>query len=122
MGIIHNRKDLFSFRKDLRNNSTSAEAVLWTHLKGKKLGAKFRRQHSVGSYILDFYCPSCLLAVELDGAGHFTEHGIEYDKRRTLFLNGLGIFVMRFENARVFEGVEAVLEEIRAGIKLRAGV
>jgi very-short-patch-repair endonuclease len=56
MPAIHNRKNLEPFRKDLRNNLTSAEATLWKYLKGSQLGKKFRRQHSAGNYILDFYC------------------------------------------------------------------
>ena len=67
--MIHNRPVLKSRRKELRNNSTSAEKLLWGMLQHSNLGGyKFRRQHSVGAYILDFYCPSEKLAVELDGA------------------------------------------------------
>ncbi len=70
---INNRPELKVFRKALRNNSTAAEATLWKMIKGKKLkGRKFRRQFSVEKFILDFYCPSEKLAIELDGAGHFT--------------------------------------------------
>jgi len=112
---IHNRKELGSYRKELRNNLTSAEATLWIELKGKKLeGRKFRRQHSVGSYILDFYCPSEKLCVELDGAHHFTEEGMAYDTERTAYLNSLNIRVIRFKNADVFERMEKVLSEIRS--------
>ncbi|GAB4375360.1 MAG: endonuclease domain-containing protein [Calditrichia bacterium] len=110
---IHNRKALKSRRKQLRNNSTSAEATLWRYLKGKQLqGRKFRRQHSIGNYIVDFYCPSEKLVIELDGAEHFTEHGAEYDEKRTRFLNNLGIRVIRFENEQVFDDIEGVLAEI----------
>lgn len=110
---IYNRKELKPRRKQLRNNSTSAEATLWKHLKGKQLeGKKFRRQHSIGNYIVDFYCPSEKLVVELDGAVHFTEQGAEYDRKRTRFLNALGIRVIRFENERVFEDIEGVLRAI----------
>ncbi len=85
-------------------------------LQGKKLGEKkFRRQHSVGNYILDFYCPSEKIAIELDGAGHYTEEGIKKDEVRTQFLNDHGIRVIRFENKLVFEKTEWVLEEICRG-------
>jgi len=85
---LNNIKPLKHRRKKLRNNSTIAEAFLWNYLKHSQLeNKKFRRQHSVGKFILDFYCPSEKLAVELDGAPHFTEEGIEYDKKRTEFLN-----------------------------------
>ena len=112
---IHNRKHLKPFRKKLRNNLTSAEATVWKSLQKSQLeGRKFRRQHSVGSYILDFYCPSERLCVELDGAHHFTSEGLAYDQRRTAFLNSMDIRVVRFENCRVFEDLEGVLEEVRA--------
>jgi very-short-patch-repair endonuclease len=113
MPDIHNRKHLEPFRKKLRNNSTSAEATLWNHLKQKQLGKKFRRQHSAGNYILDFYCASDRVAIELDGAGHFTEEGVKRDARRTEYLNSLNIKILRFENRRVFEDIGNVLGEIR---------
>lgn len=101
-------------RRHLRNNLTSAEATLWKYLKSSQLdGRKFRRQHSFGMFILDFYCPSENLAVELDGAHHFTEDGKKYDERRSKFLNDHGIQVVRFENHEVLEDIEKVLEEIR---------
>jgi len=112
---IHNRKELERFRKDLRNNSTSAEITLWKCLQKSQLeGRKFRRQHSVGNYILDFYCPAEKLCIELDGAYHFSEEGMAYDEVRTLYLNSLNIQVVRFENKEVFEDVEGVLEKIKA--------
>lgn len=115
---IHNRKELETFRKDLRNNLTSAEAALWMELKGKQLdGRKFRRQHSVGSYILDFYCPVEKLCIELDGAGHFTLEGMAYDKKRTEYLNSLNIRVIRFKNLEVFEQMEKVLSEIKSNFR-----
>ena len=86
---INNKPSLKPYRKQLRNNLTSAEATLWKHLQRKQLeGRKFRRQHSVGNYILDFYCPAEKLCVELDGAAHFTESGVESDQKRTIYLNG----------------------------------
>lgn len=110
---IHNKTELKSFRKQLRNNGTSAEAVLWMQLKQKQLGGlKFRRQHSIGNYIVDFYCPEEKLAVELDGEDHFWEEGLHYDNKRTLHLNSLGITVVRFENKWVFEDINYVLSEI----------
>ncbi len=115
---LNNLKYLNNYRKTLRNNLTPAEASLWKLLQGHKLnGQKFRRQHSVGNYILDFYCPSQKLAIELDGAGHFTEEGIARDQQRTDFLNSCGIHVLRFENKLIFERTEWVLEEIRRYIK-----
>ena len=75
---LFNRKGLKSYRSSLRNRSTSAEAVLWDILKSKNLdGRKFRRQYSIGSYIVDFCCPSEKLIIELDGDPHGEYHKIQ---------------------------------------------
>lgn len=111
--FINNKPELKEFRQQLRNNATSAEGTLWKFLKGKQLkGRKIRRQFSVGNYILDFYCPSEKLAIELDGAAHFTPEGQIKDEERTLFLNDQGIKVIRFENVDVFDNLNGVLEVI----------
>jgi len=111
---ISNRKPLKQFRKELRNNLTPAEAVMWTYLQKKQLeGRKFRRQHGIGNYIVDFYCPAEKLAVELDGAGHFTPEGSDYDIERDAYLNGLGVKVLRYENRDVWNNIEAVLDDIK---------
>jgi very-short-patch-repair endonuclease len=111
---IHNIRNLKETRKILRNSLTPAEAKLWSLLKNSQLeNRKFRRQHSVGPYVLDFYCPSEKLCIELDGATHFTDSGYEYDIARTEYLQALNIRVMRFENKDIFENTEGVLEEIR---------
>lgn len=101
---IHNINSLKDRRGELRSSLTPAEAFLWKRLQRSQLeGRKFRRQHSFGQYIMDFYCPDEKLAVELDGMQHFTEDGIKYDEARTVYLNNLGIRVIRFENAEVFD-------------------
>ncbi len=80
---LFNRKYLKSFRSSLRKRSTSAEAVLWNILKSRNLdGRKFRRQHSIGNYIVDFCCPSEKLVIELDGDVHGDYNKIEEDKKR----------------------------------------
>ena len=97
---------------------TPAEAALWKVLQKSQLdGRKFRRQHSVNGYVLDFYCPSENLAIELDGAHHFTIHGSENDDERTAYLNDLQIKVIRFENKLVFERIDNVVEEIKRNFK-----
>lgn len=89
---IFNLKYLKETRQYLRNNMTDAERVLWTILKDKKLnGRKFRRQHSIAHYIVDFYCPSEKIVVELDGSQHYTAEGIEKDKERDSHLALMGI-------------------------------
>jgi len=111
---IHNLKKLEGNRKKLRKSLTPAEAKLWTLLKSSQFEKrKFRRQHSVGPYVLDFYCPSERLCIELDGALHFTDVGSEYDEARTEYLQELDIRVMRFENKDIFDNTEGVLEVIR---------
>jgi|SRR5579885_2070104 len=110
-------------RKELRNNPTPAEAILWKHLQGRRLlGKKFRRQFGISRYILDFFCVDCGIAIELDGAPHFQELRAEYEGRRSAFLAGLGIEVIRFENRIVHENIEAVLETIREAIRNRKDV
>src|SRR5690348_5675054 len=110
MSQLKNRPTLKEKRKRLRNNSTEAEAFLWRYLKNKQLdGRKFRRQFSIGRFILDFYCPSEKLGIELDGSSHGTPEGIEYDERRTRFLNKNGITIIRFENRMVFDELDFVI-------------
>lgn len=97
---------------------TAAEVALWMMIKNKQLnGERFLRQFSIGHYIVDFYCHKHKLAIELDGAGHFTEEGKEYDARRTEFLNSEGITVIRFENTLIFNYPMQVLEEIKSHLK-----
>ena len=116
---IHNSPDMKPLRKALRNEATPAERELWNVLRQSNLsGYKFRRQQSVGRYIVDFYCPLERLAIELDGDLHFTDEAVEYDRERTAFLNSLNIRVLRFLNTDVHENLIAVcgriLEELQA--------
>ena len=111
---LHTLPELHTFRTELRKNLTPAEARFWTMVKNSQLeGRRFRRQHSVGRYILDFYCPSERLGIELDGDGHFNEAARDYDYERKLFLRHFGIKVIRFENKMVFEEEERVIYRIR---------
>ena len=113
--IIHSRKYLETYRKSLRNNATPAERILWKHLKNKQLdGKRFLRQHSILNYIVDFYCPSEKLIIELDGEVHFNEEALVYDAKRTKDLEGLGFAVIRFENKMVFDLLPSVLTDIKS--------
>jgi len=113
MQPLHNKIQLKFFRKKLRNKGTSAEAELWKHISNSKLaGRKFRRQHSVGNFIIDFYCPSEKLAVELDGEDHYWQEGIDRDLKKELFLKAHSIRVLRFENKLVFHDINYVLKKI----------
>lgn len=112
---INNLPPLKSLRKKLRNNLTPAEAKFWKVIQNSNLeGRKFRRQHSIGKYILDFYCPSEKLAVELDGQVHFNDSARVYDFERRRFLEEYGIKILRFENKRVFEDLEWMLDVIKS--------
>ena len=111
---LYNQKDLKEKRKELRSNSTSAEAVLWRMLKGKQVkGRRWRRQFSIGNYILDFYSPEIKLAVELDGNEHYTVIGKFNDERREEYLNSLGIKIIRFENKDIWCSTDLILETIK---------
>ena len=115
---IHTRKELKEYRKFLRENMTLAEAFLWNFLKAKKLeGKRFTRQHSIGNYIVDFYCASEKLIVELDGQVHLNSTIEEKDLKRTRYLENLGFNVIRFENKMVFDFLPTVLKEIKDNFK-----
>jgi very-short-patch-repair endonuclease len=110
MPILHNHPVLKPRRVGLRKNQTPQEVVLWAHLRGTQLGCKFKRQHSIGPYILDFYCPDKKLAIELDGAQHLDNK--EYDQERTNYLLILGIQTIRFWNSEINTNINGVLQEI----------
>lgn len=110
---IHNIVRLGYRRRSLRNNSTSAEKYLWTFLKSRQvLGRKFRRQHSIANYIVDFYCAPEKLIIELDGGVHDHPEQTIYDRRRDKFLKSLGFKILRINNELVFCNVPEVLRLI----------
>ena len=97
----------------MRNNMTPAEEELWRLLRKHKLsGRKFRRQHSIGSYIIDFYCASEKLVIEVDGSVHDTPVAVANDQLRDETLQQLGYKVIRIRNSEVFEQPEVVLQKI----------
>ena len=100
-------------RRELRNHSTSAEATLWKLLKNSQAGGyKFRRQHGIGPFVLDFYCPLLRLCIELDGGVHQMPLADVKDEMRTKFLNEQGITVLRFENDVVWRNPQNIVEKI----------
>ena len=106
-------------RKKLRNTATAGEATLWKYLRNRQLeGMKFRRQHSIGKYVVDFYCPNAKLAIELDGEAHTYDSINKRDRDRTLYFETLGIRVLRFENRLVFTNLENVLREIATQVTI----
>ena len=115
-----NKKELKIFRKTLRNNLTPAEATLWKHITSKQIhDIQWRRQFSIGTYILDFYCPKAKLAIELDGKEHYTIAGDKYDYERDNFISSKGIKILRYENKEIWESIEQVIEEINKELQCR---
>ncbi|MET4682809.1 endonuclease domain-containing protein [Brevundimonas faecalis] len=108
----------------MRRSLTPPEAQLWAILKGRKLaGLKFRRQHPIGPYILDFYCAEAKLAVEVDGSLHWNPDQMSHDRRRTAWLKTQGVEVLRLASIDVGKEMEGVLGLIRlkAGDRVRGG-
>jgi len=111
--------ELLIFAKQLRRQQTDAEQLLWQVLRRRNfMGFKFRRQHPLGGYILDFYCHAAQLAIELDGGGHNSDAQKQYDEERTKVISGAGIKVARFWNHDVLNSLDVVLEEIYRHLKL----
>lgn len=116
--FLYNHKDLRNRRRELRNNQTEAEKILWKHIsKNKILGLRFLRQYSVGPYILDFFCPKIRLGIELDGSVHKEKENKLYDKDREKFLENLDINVIRFWNDDVLNNLTETLNRLQNKIK-----
>jgi len=117
----HSASSLITRARELRQSQTDAESLVWQMLRGRHLdGLKFRRQHQIDGFILDFYCAELRVAIEIDGAGHGDEHVRAYDALRSEWLRGTGIEVIRFENREVVENPRGVARVIlRAVERLR---
>ena len=111
--LVHNNQILGERRRELRKNQTKTEEILWWYLRDQKMGLKFKRQHSVGGYILDFYCPQKKLIIELDGEIHNTKEAKEYDLVRDKYFEELGYVTLRFFNKEVENCVGKVLDKIK---------
>jgi len=108
---VHRGQSLKTRARDLRKNATPAERLLWVHLRKKQIdGFKFRRQHVIAPYILDFYCSSKRLSIEIDGGTHIDHE--KYDQVRDEFLRNKGICVIRFTNTDVMQNPAFVLDRI----------
>lgn len=107
--FFNNKQNQKPLRKSLRYRATPQEVIVWSRLRNSQLGYKFRRQQSLGNYIVDFYCPKKKLAIEIDGAQHIDN---EPDQARTRFLNNQNIQVLRFWNNEVNTNIEGVLFKI----------
>jgi very-short-patch-repair endonuclease len=114
-------KKLKKFQKLLRASQTDAEQFLWYHLRGRRFGGyKFRRQHLIRGYIVDFVCLGEKLIIELDGGQHSMR--ISYDNDRTLKLQDDGFRVLRFWNQQMFTETESVLETIFQALSFKLSV
>ena len=100
------------FKRYLKQNLTYPERLLWNKLRNRQLGYKYRRQHGIGLYILDFYCPKLKLSIEIDAVTHETSLQIYNDIRKTSFLEKLGVTVIRFYNSEVVCNLEGIIEKI----------
>jgi very-short-patch-repair endonuclease len=99
--------------RKLRSDMTDAEIYLWSKLKNKQLdGYQFYRQKPIGNYIVDFYCPTTKLVIEVDGGQHFDDDGITRDNERDGYINSLGLKVLRFTNIEVLKNMQGVIDSI----------
>ena len=115
MGTVFNRACENNNRKSLRKTITRAEAILWTFLRQRQCeGLKFRRQCSIGRYVVDFYCPSLRLAIEIDGLYHDEPETLAYDKGRQEELETLSVHFLRFKNEDVYTNIGGILTAIRS--------
>lgn len=105
--------EIFKNAQILRQNQTKAEEILWLALSGKNLGVKFRRQHAIAKYVVDFYCHECKLIIEIDGEYHNTESQQKSDIFRSTELEQLNLKVVRFTNEEIYKDLNIVLSKIK---------
>ena len=111
---------ILAHARELRQPQTPAESKLWARLRNRQLGGfKFRRQHPIGRFVVDFYCAACRLVIEVDGDSHAEPEQMEYDLARTAWLNEQGYHVIRFPNRDAHRHIDAVLEAILTECKKR---
>lgn len=115
---IFNQDSMKLKRRMLRRNMPQPEIVLWSKIRNKQLGHKFRRQYSIEKFIVDFYCPKLKLAIEIDGDNHFTKKNKWKDTKRQFLIEQLGIKFLRFANKEITENLDGVLEKILEEINL----
>ena len=102
-------------RRVLRNRPTQSENILWLRLRREQIaGLRFRRQYSVGAFVLDFFCPEINLAIEIDGSSHDGEDAKEYDLNRQGWIEQYGVQFLRFTNDEVQNDIETILQTIAA--------
>lgn len=117
MTRVFNKQEMKNRRRELRNKATFEERALWKILRKEFKEYHFKRQFSIDYYILDFFSPRYLLAIELDGLHHTDQK--EYDNERTYLLEDYGITVVRFWNHEIRENISQVVEKIRNILSIR---
>ncbi len=110
--IMHNLPYLRERRKVLRKKMTPAEKLVWHGLKNSQLDMRIRRQHSIGNFIVDFYCARRKLIIEIDGKYHDDPAIQLYDEYREEWLREKGFEIIRFRNEQVFQMTDGVIQEI----------
>ena len=111
--------EIFRRALELRKNMTKAEKKLWAALRRKQVnGKRFRRQHPIGKFIVDFYCHEVKLVIELDGSIHNFQEQKEYDLGRSEDIQQLGIKIIRFTNKQVMNNLNKVIADIESEIKI----
>jgi very-short-patch-repair endonuclease len=116
--IIPYRPELTQLAKEFRNNLTRTEKILWERLKRRKLlGYDFHRQKPIGHYIVDFYCPKLMLAIEIDGNVHDEEQAIIKDEIRQDAIEQFGVRFLRFKNFEIEKDIDGVVKEIELWIE-----
>lgn len=106
-------KNLKQLSRDLRNNMTDAELLLWSKLRCKQiLGLQFYRQKPILNYIVDFYCPAINLVIECDGGQHYTDEGLEADRIRDEALTQQGLVILRFDNGKILLEIDSVISKV----------
>lgn len=109
--IIPYNPKLKQFARDLRNNSTLSEVLLWRQIKGKKMGYEFHRQVPIDEFIVDFYCHELMVAIEIDGNSHHDKY--DYDMNRQTKLQDLGVKFVRFSDVDVKKNMTGVLGALK---------
>jgi very-short-patch-repair endonuclease len=113
MTKLYNKTSEKDKRQSLRNNMPPAEQLVWARLKSRQIeGCKFRRQYSVGAFVIDFYSVEIKLAIEIDGESHFQDGAEIYDRERQSLIESAGVRFVRFTNQQVYEELDSVLESI----------
>ena len=116
MTKVYNKKCVQPKRRQLRNNPTYAEKILWLSLRKRQVeGVRFLRQYSVNKFVIDFYAPEIKLAIEVDGCSHIGKE--KYDMERQKYIENFNIMVIRFKNEQVIGNPDKVVEEIKAVIR-----